>query len=90
MEKQHQPRLDLVKLPLLPAEVKTHLQPLLQGHVERRRGRGCPIAPESRDSYRCGMPTEAGGAPDRGFLQGVFEELADRHRSGVVASWVSP
>ena len=38
MEEQHQPRLDLVKLPLLPTEVEPHLQPLLQGHVERRRG----------------------------------------------------
>jgi len=85
VEQQHQARFHLVKLPFLPAQIQTHLQPLPECRIERRGRWRLAIAPERRDAHRGGMPTETGGLADAGLQQGIFEELADGHRVPALA-----
>ncbi len=64
VEQQHQAHAQLVKLPLLAAEIQAHGQAFLKGIIKRRWGGSLAQAPQGRNAHRGGMPDEAGRFPN--------------------------
>ena len=69
-----------MEFPFLPAQIKPHQQPFLEGVLVRRGSRGLTGLPQGGNAYRGGMPAKAARAGDGRFQEGIFEEFADRHR----------
>jgi len=79
MEQQHQPRIELVKLPFFTAEIEAHLQSLLERVLVGGSRWGLTGTPEGRDSHRRRVPAEAGGGADFRLQQRFFQQFPDRH-----------
>ena len=77
MEQENQTLFDLMKFTFFTAEVKAHLQSLLQGFIKRWASRGIGIDQQGRDADGRGMPPEPARCADFGFRQRLFEEAVD-------------
>ena len=73
VEQQHQAHAELVKLPLLAAEVQAHGQAFLEGILKWGWGGSLAPAPKGRNANRGGMPDEAWRFPNRGLHEGLFQ-----------------
>ena len=79
VKQEHEAAADLMEFPLFTAEIQSHLQAFFQGVVKRRRGGWVAIGPQRSNADRCGVPDKPFGFPDGGLVEGLFQELADRH-----------